>query len=57
MAGYKVQNRRRHGKWTTRWELPTEKQAALYYRSLNTFGDWRKRLLAPDGTVIARQEW
>lgn len=55
--GYLVQNRRRGGKWTTRWELANETQAVHYYISLNTFGNWRKRLVDPDGKVVARQEW
>lgn len=57
IMGYLVQNRRRGGKWTTRWELANETQAVHYYISLNTFGNWRKRLVDPDGKVVARQEW
>jgi hypothetical protein len=54
---YQVQVRKTHGKWTTRYTLDTAAQAAFYYRSLNTFGDYRKRLLSPEGEILARQEW
>ena len=54
---YAVQNRnvKRHGKWTTRWQFATLSQAVFYYRSLNTYGDWTKRLVGPDGEVLFRQ--
>ena len=54
---YQVQVRKAHGKWTTRYSLDNEVQAAFYYRCLNTFGDYRKRLVSPDGKVLVRQEW
>lgn len=54
---YQVQVRKAHGKWTTRYSLDFASQAVAYYRSLITFGDYRKRIVAPDGTVIARQQW
>ena len=54
---YQIQVRKAHGKWTTRYSLSTAAQAAFYYRSLNTFGQYRKRLLSPEGDVVARQEW
>ena len=54
---YQVQVRKDHGKWTTRYSLETEGQAAFWYCGLNTFGPYRKRLVSPEGKVIARQEW
>lgn len=55
MGKYLVQNRKDGGKWHTRWALDTEAQAFFYYASLNTFGVWRKRLLAPNGDVVISQ--
>ncbi len=54
---YLVQERKRHGKWTTRYSLVDIGQAVAYYRSLNTWGEYRKRLVRPDGTIVHRQEW
>lgn len=52
---WQVQQRKDHGAWHTRWALETETQAVLYYRGLNTFGKWRKRLVTPEGEVVASQ--
>ena len=54
---FQVQTRKQHGKWTTRYTLKGAAQAEFYYRSMNTWGDYRKRLLGPDGEVLQRQEW
>jgi hypothetical protein len=55
MEKYLVQQRKDRGKWHTRWSFDSEGEAAFYYVSLNTFGEWRKRLLAPNGEVLASQ--
>lgn len=55
MGKFLVQQRQDHGKWETRWSLDSEAQAAFYYVSLNTWGKWRKRLLSPNGEVVASQ--
>ena len=57
MERYLVQTRKVHGKWTTRYSLEGESQAIFYYRCLNTFGKYRKRLVHPDGNVLVRQAW
>lgn len=54
MNVYLIQTRKRHGKWQTRYTVSSLGQAYLYYRSLNTFGDYRKRLVA-NGEIVAKQ--
>jgi hypothetical protein len=54
---FQIQVRKLHGKWQTRYTAETEGKAAFWYASLNTFGDYRKRLLDPTGKVVVRQVW
>lgn len=51
---WEVQTRRRGGKWVTRYALETEGEASFWYRGLNTFGNYRKRVIH-DGKVIVTQ--
>lgn len=54
---WQVQVRKLHGKWTNRYSVETESQAIFWFNGLNTFGDYRKRLVDPNGNVVARQPW
>lgn len=54
---YQVQVRKVHGKWTTRYTAETENRAIFWFNGLNTWGDYRKRLLDPNGKVLYKQAW
>jgi hypothetical protein len=54
---YEVQVRKAHGKWTTRYTASTENKAIFWFNGLNTWGDYRKRLLDPNGKVLYKQAW
>ena len=54
---WKVQTgKNRKSSYVTRYsfEDANERQAVLYYNSLNTFGGGKKRLINPDGKIVVR---
>jgi len=51
---YEIQSRKRHGKYVTRATTSDIARAYWLYRSLNTFGNYRKRLLH-NGVVVHAQ--
>jgi hypothetical protein len=51
---YKVQDGYCKGAYRTRWEFDNEQQAIRWYNGINTHSGFKKRLVAPDGKVLAR---
>jgi len=41
--------------YKVRWRLDTESQAIFYYNSLNIGYGYKKRLVNPDGKIVARE--
>lgn len=42
------------GSYKTRWSIDDEGQAWLYYSSINIGNGYKKRLVAPEGGIVAR---
>jgi len=51
---WKIQVGKDKGSYVTRYSLPGEAQAVRYFNSLNTHSGYKKRLLDPNGKVVAR---
>lgn len=51
---FKVQTGKGRGKYQTRYSLSSREQAEMYYAMLNIHSGFKKRLVSPDGVVIAR---
>ena len=51
---YKVQDGKGRGAYRTRWTFDNEQQARRWYAGINTHSGYKKRLVAPDGTVLER---
>jgi hypothetical protein len=51
---WRVQVGKDRGHYRTRYTLNSRKAAEFYYTSLNTHSGHKKRIVAPDGKVVAR---
>lgn len=51
---YLVQTGKERGAYRTRWAFDRESQAVLWYNGINTHSGFKKRIVAPDGKVLAR---
>jgi glutathione peroxidase-family protein len=51
---WKVQTGKGKSAYTTKYTLPNEYRAWANYHALNTFNGYKKRLIDPNGRVVAR---
>lgn len=53
-GAWRVQTGKGRGHYRTRYTLNSQEQADRYYDCLNTHSGYKKRLVAPDGTIMRR---
>lgn len=53
-TGYRVETSKGKGSYSSRFGDLSERQAWFYYSGLNAHSGYNKRLVAPDGKVLAR---